>query len=493
MGILLDWRGNYLGKDQVNMTSITPVILAGGQGDRLWPLSRNAFPKQFTEVVGSNSLFQQTVKRLSPNKYFSFREPIVVTNENYRFFVNEQLGALDVGNSQIILEPIGRNTAPAIIASCIAALEKDKDATLLVMPSDHIIDDTESLHQDIQKGCQGLDDGNIVLFGIKPNRPETGFGYLQLGKETVNGIQGLLSFIEKPSLEDARKLVQDNSFLWNSGIFLFKAKDLLSAASAHCPEILRAVTEAVVKARKQENSIYLNKESWSRSASISIDYAVMEKIENLCCIQLSSPWSDLGEWNSVWEHTDKDDNGISAPDGAIVIDCENVLLRSEDKNLKIAAVGLSNVVVTATTDAVLIADRHSTQKVKQVVSDLTAQGSTQASSFRLDRRPWGWYDSLEAYDNFQVKHIHVNPHSAISLQKHRHRSEHWVIVSGIAMVTVNERRETVKTGESVYIPKGAVHRIENLTDKSLVFIEVQCGDYLGEDDIERFEDLYDRS
>ncbi len=475
------------------MISITPVILAGGRGDRLWPLSRDAYPKQFSEVVGPSSLFQQTVTRLSPTKSLSFRAPIIVTNESYRFFVNEQLGELGIGDSKVILEPFGRNTAPAIIASCITALEREKDAILLVMPSDHIIDNAESLQSDVEQGCDGLVDGNIVLFGIKPNRPETGFGYLQLEQETTNGLQRLLSFIEKPSLEDAKKLVIDDSFLWNSGIFLFKAEELLRAASAHCPEILKAVTAAVVNGRKLENEIYLDAESWSKSESISIDYAIMEKIDNLCCIELSSSWSDLGEWNSVWEHAVKDVNGISAPDGAVVIDCENVLLRTEDKNLKIAAVGLSDVVVTATTDAVLIADRNSAQKVKQVVSELTAQGAKQASSFRIDRRPWGWYDSLEVSVNSQVKHIHVNPHSAISLQRHKHRSEHWVIVNGTAVVTINDRRETVKAGEAVYIPKGAVHRIENLSDESLAFIEVQCGDYLGEDDIERFEDLYNRS
>ncbi|UXU74263.1 MULTISPECIES: mannose-1-phosphate guanylyltransferase/mannose-6-phosphate isomerase [unclassified Paracoccus (in: a-proteobacteria)] len=471
--------------------TITPVLLAGGSGTRLWPVSRKSFPKQFAPLIGEESLFQASARRLSGDRYGA---PLVMTNADFRFIVAEQLDQIGVRAAAILIEPAGRNTAPAILAAALHALADDPDAVLLVAPSDHVVPDAEAFGRAVDLGLQAARAGRIVTFGITPTRPETGYGYME-AEGQGQGPLVLKRFVEKPDAETAARMIAQESFLWNAGIFLFQARAMVAAFQAHAPEFLTPVQAALTEARSDLGFLRLAPEPWERLPDLSVDYAVLEHADNLSVVRFSGHWSDLGGWDAVWREAQI---AAPAPRGVVVdaqstaIDCDNVLLRSQDHGIEVVGIGLNNLMVVATDDAVLVAGMDRAQDVRKAVSALKAKGARQAESFLRDHRPWGWFETLALADRFQVKRIVVNPGAALSLQSHFHRSEHWIVVSGTARVTVNDTVTLVTENQSIYVPLGAVHRMENPGKVPMVLIEVQTGAYLGEDDIVRYEDVYAR-
>lgn len=471
--------------------AITPVLLAGGSGTRLWPVSRKSFPKQFAPLVGEESLFQASARRLSGARYGA---PVVMTNADFRFIVAEQLDQIGIDPAAIVIEPAGRNTAPAILAAALAAAERDPDAVLLVAPSDHVVPDAEDFGRAVDLGLAAAAAGRIVTFGITPTRPETGYGYMEAEGEG-QGPLVLKRFVEKPDAENAARMIADGNFLWNAGIFLFAAKTMIAAFREHAPEYLAPVQAALTEARLDLGFLRLAAEPWDRLPDLSIDYAVLEKAGNLSVVRFSGHWSDLGGWDAVWREIQ---NAAPAERGAVTdprstaIDCDNVLLRSQDEGIEVVGIGLRDVMVVATNDAVLVAGMDRAQEVRRAVGALKDKGARQAEMFLRDHRPWGWFETLALADRFQVKRIVVNPGAALSLQSHFHRSEHWIVVSGTARVTVDETVTLVTENQSIYVPLGAVHRMENPGKVPMVLIEVQTGVYLGEDDIVRYEDVYSR-
>ncbi|KRW97597.1 mannose-1-phosphate guanylyltransferase/mannose-6-phosphate isomerase [Paracoccus sp. MKU1] len=471
--------------------TITPVLLAGGSGTRLWPVSRKSFPKQFAPLVGEESLFQASARRLSGPRYGA---PVVMTNADFRFIVAEQLDQIGISPAAILIEPVGRNTAPAILAAALSAAEKDPEAVLLVAPSDHVVPDAEAFGRAVELGLPAAQAGRIVTFGIAPSRPETGYGYMEAEGEGAGPLV-LKRFVEKPDAENAKRMIAQGNFLWNAGIFLFAARSMIDAFKAHAPEYLAPVRAALAEARLDLGFLRLAPEPWDRLPGLSVDYAVLEKADNLSVVRFSGHWSDLGGWDAVWHEAQRDE---PAERGAVVdahstaIDCDNVLLRAEDERMEVVGIGLRDVMVVATDDAVLVAGMDRAQEVREAVNALKAKGARQAEIFLRDHRPWGWFETLALADRFQVKRIVVNPGGALSLQSHFHRSEHWIVVSGTARVTVNDTVTLVTENQSIYVPLGAVHRMENPGKVPMVLIEVQTGAYLGEDDIVRYEDVYSR-
>ena len=471
---------------------ISPVILCGGSGTRLWPLSRKSYPKQFVPLLGDLTLFQASAQRLSGPQ---FRAPLVLTNADFRFIVGEQLAAIGIAPDAVLIEPSGRNTAPAVLAAALWQAAQDADALLLVAPSDHAVPDPAAFRQAVAAGVDAAQAGQLVTFGIKPTHPETGYGYLELdgdpGDFAPRAI-GLRRFVEKPDAATAAAMLAQGTYLWNAGIFLFRAGAIIDAFRAHAPELFAPVAAAIEKGAPDLGFYRLDPESWAEAEDISIDYAVMEKADNLTVIPFAAGWSDLGGWDAVWRETGPDARGVATSGRATAIDCDNTLLRSEEDGLEIVGLGLDNIIAVAMPDAVLVADASRAQDVKTVVAALKAKGRKQAESFPKDHRPWGWFESLVIGDRFQVKRIHVHPGAALSLQSHHHRSEHWIVVEGTAKVTVDDEVSLVSENQSVYIPLGAVHRMENPGKLPVVLIEVQTGSYLGEDDIIRYEDIYAR-
>jgi mannose-1-phosphate guanylyltransferase / mannose-6-phosphate isomerase len=480
---------------EINMKNIHPVLLAGGTGARLWPLSRKSYPKQFSKLIGEKTLFQRSAKRLTSSDVVNFASHVTLTNSDFRFIVGEQLQEVGIDPGPIVIEPEGKNTAAAILAASIFVHHKDKDAVLLVAPSDHIMPNTNYFHEVISVGLSHVDNGKIVTFGIKPMHAETGYGYLELSSHNLDrhGTSDVIKFVEKPDLAKAKKMLSSVNFLWNSGIFLFSAKDMIEAFKAFAPNTLELVSKAVQNSFTDLGFLRLEKEAWSKLDDISIDYAIMEKAQNIVAIPYLSKWSDLGGWNAVWSESDRDELGNVTSKSAHAIECSNSLLRSESDNLQVVGLGLDNIMAIATPDAVLVAHKARAQDVKKVVDFLKDQKIMQAEIFPKDHRPWGWFESLVISDRFQVKRISVKPSAALSLQSHNHRSEHWIVVKGIAKVTIDDDKQILNEGESVYVPLGATHRLENPGKLPMVLIEVQIGNYLGEDDIVRYEDLYSRS
>lgn len=472
------------------MSQITPVILAGGSGTRLWPLSRKSYPKQFTELLGPETLFQAAAKRLSGAGYAA---PMVLTGADFRFIVTEQLLSAGIDPGAVIIEPEGRNTAPAVLAAALLAVQKDEAAVLLVAPSDHVIPDTAAFQAAAQAGLADVAKGRMVTFGITPDRPETGYGYLELASApTGQGPVPLARFVEKPSASRAQEMLDAGHYLWNAGIFLFAARDMITAFEAHAPALIAPVSAALDAAETDLGFLRLAPESWAKAENVSIDYAVMEKSTNLSVVPYSAGWSDLGSWVAVQEKMEPDAAGVATSGPVTAIDCANTLLRAESDTQELVAIGVQNLTVIAMRDAVLVADASRTQDVKLAVSALKAKGAKQAESFERDHRPWGSFETLALADRFQVKRILVKPGAALSLQSHHHRSEHWIVVHGTAKVTVDDVVKLVSENESVYIPLGAKHRMENPGKVPMVLIEVQTGSYLGEDDIIRYEDIYAR-
>jgi len=476
----------------MNASTVTihPLILAGGSGTRLWPLSRKSYPKQFSPLIGETSLFQQSLARLSGSGYGA---PVVVTGSDFRFIVTEQMMSAGCEPGTVLIEPDGRNTAPAVLAAALHLNAADPDALILVAPSDHIIPDADAFREAVSQGAQAAQNGQIVTFGIRPTAPEIGYGWLELEQGETTGAQPLVRFVEKPDTATATAMLNAGHYLWNAGLFLFSARTILDAFTAHAPDLLPPVQAAVSKAKPDLGFLRLDPEAWADAPDISIDYAVMEKASNLTVVPFEGRWSDLGSWKAVAAEMGADGNGNALSGPATAVDCKNTLIRAEDSAQEVVGLNLDNITVVAMRDAVLVMNMDSAQDVKLAVNALKEKGAPQATTFPRCHRPWGWYETLSLGPRFQVKRIMVHPGAALSLQSHVHRSEHWTVVEGSAMVTIGEERKLIGENQSVYIPLGAVHRLENPGKVDLHLIEVQSGPYLGEDDIIRYEDVYART
>ena len=471
--------------------AIYPVIICGGSGKRLWPVSRGAYPKQFVQLLGSKSLFQNAASRFSGD---GFEAPLILTDDSYRFIVTDQLNEYNVHTEAIIIEPNRRDTGPAILAAALWLDNQTADRLMLVMPSDHSIPEPAELGRVVKIATDEAKNGSIVTFGIQPTRPETGYGWLEvldLGNER-NLVKSIAKFIEKPNQEQANLLLADGNHLWNSGIFLTSAKTLLSAFATHAPDLLNHAAEAVFNSKKDLGFVRLDESAWSKLRSISIDYAIMEFATNLKVVQLASSWNDLGSWNAVWNEVEKDNQGVSTSGPVLAVDCKDSYLRSEKSSQQLVAIGCENMVAVTMPDAVLIADKNKVQEIKPAVERLIVEGVAQAEKFIIDRRPWGQFESLAMGKKFQVKKITVYSGGRLSLQSHRFRAEHWIVVQGTATVTIGDEVRRLEENQSIYVPLGMKHRLENAGEDPLVLIEVQTGTYFGEDDIVRYDDAYAR-
>jgi mannose-1-phosphate guanylyltransferase/mannose-6-phosphate isomerase len=477
------------------MPGIYPVLLCGGSGTRLWPVSRKSFPKQFVPLAGQGTLFQAAASRMLGAAGVVC--PVVITNSDFRFIVSEQLAAEGITPSAILIEPSARNTGPAILAAAVHLAAAAPDALMLVMPTDHSIPDVDAFRAAIMAGVPRAEAGMIVTFGVRPDRPETGYGWIELKSTPKDGEpQPVLRFVEKPPLDKAEAMLAEGRYLWNAGIFLMSASTLIAGFAAHAADLVKPVTEAVEGARMDLDFLRLAAGPWAEAREISVDFAVMEKAANIEVVPLGTAWSDLGDWNAVWRENGGERPGRSGTvtQGPVTaIDCVGSLLRSEVEGQHVVGIGLENLVVVAMPDAVLVADRTRAQEVKGAVATLKARSVRQAEVFPRDHRPWGWFETLALADRFQVKRIVVKPGAALSLQSHIHRAEHWIVVSGTAQVTVGDEVKLLSENQSVYVPLGAVHRLANPGKVPVVLIEVQTGAYLGEDDIIRYEDIYARS
>jgi mannose-1-phosphate guanylyltransferase/mannose-6-phosphate isomerase len=472
---------------------IHPILLCGGSGTRLWPLSRKSYPKQFVKLVGDESLFQYSARGLSGA---CFTAPLVVTGSDFRFVVVEQLAALEIAPQDILIEPSARNTAAAICAAAVALDAKFGDCLMLVAPSDHVIPDAERFRAVVTAAASTARDGKLVTFGIRPDRAETGYGWLELAAKPSSDflpvVQPLVSFVEKPNAEKAQKLFEGGMHLWNAGIFLFSTKTILDAFVQHAPSALEKVRSAYEGAETDLGFTRLAPNPWAELDDISIDYAVMERAANLSVMPYGGPWSDLGDWQAVWREGNADSKGVVVNGPSTAIDCKNTLLHATSENQELVAIGLEDIIAVAMPDAVLVAHKDRAQEVKAAVALLKSKGVAQAETLPRDYRPWGWYEILVLGPRFQVKRIVVNPGASLSLQSHHHRSEHWIVVEGTAKVTIGGEVKLLSENQSVYIPLGAVHRMENPGKLPLTLIEVQTGSYFGEDDIVRYEDVYAR-
>lgn len=467
---------------------MVPVIMAGGSGTRMWPLSRQLFPKQFLRLCGDNSMLQDTIYRLEGLMY---RPPLIICNEEHRFSVAEQLRSGGIQSSGIILEPVGKNTAPAIALAAFHAISQGQDPLLLVLAADHVIKDPAAFRQSVALAVPCACQGKLVTFGIVPNSPETGYGYIKRGEALGEGSFLVSRFVEKPDRATAESYITSGDYLWNSGMFLFKASQYLAELEVHCPEIYSACHKAVSQAKTDIDFIRIDAAAFAASPEDSIDYAVMEKTDNAVVVPMDCQWSDVGSWSALWEVSEKDVNGNAIHGDVINLGSRNSYFHSEEK--LIAAIGVDDLVIVDTKDATLVAKKSDVQLVKKVVEQLKAEGRSQWQHHREVYRPWGKYDSVDNGERFQVKRITVKPGAKLSVQMHHHRAEHWVVVSGTAKVTIDGNDQYLTENESVYIPIAAVHALENPGKVPLELIEVQSGSYLGEDDIVRFEDKYGRA
>ncbi|HEL3813762.1 TPA: mannose-1-phosphate guanylyltransferase/mannose-6-phosphate isomerase [Stenotrophomonas maltophilia] len=467
------------------MLPIVPVILSGGSGTRLWPLSREAYPKQFLPLVGDDTMLQATWKRVAA---IAGKAPIVVANQEHRFMAAEQLRECNVQPQALILEPVGRNTAPAIAIAALQVLAGNDDALLLVLPSDHVVRNEKAFHAAVVQAAVAADAGKLVTFGIVPTAPETGYGYIKAA--AGEGARGVERFVEKPDLATAEGYVASGEYFWNSGMFLFKASRYLQELEKLQPAILAACREALAKAARDSDFVRLDADAFAASPSDSIDYAVMEKTGDAAVVALDAGWNDVGSWSALWDVSDKDADGNACHGDVIALDCRNSYAYG---NRLIAMVGLEDVVVVETDDAVFVGHKDRVQDVKAIVGQIKRDGRSEAAAHRKVYRPWGAYDSIDNGARFQVKRITVKPGATLSLQMHHHRAEHWIVVSGTAEVTRGDDVILLTENQSTYIPLGVTHRLKNPGKLPLELIEVQSGSYLGEDDIVRFEDQYGRA
>jgi mannose-1-phosphate guanylyltransferase/mannose-6-phosphate isomerase len=467
---------------------IVPVILSGGSGTRLWPLSRKEYPKQYLPLAGDNTMLQETILRLSGLD--NLADPIIVCNADHRFLVAEQCQQIDIKNPTILLEPVGRNTAPAIAAAALQSLKTSDDTVLLVLSADHVIQDVDAFHKAIDIASQQAQEGKLATFGIVPTDANIGYGYIKSSKNNADGAYKVEEFVEKPDLKTAELYLELGSYLWNSGMFIFKADTLIDELTTHSPDIVKAMSSAVKDATQDLDFIRLEEQSFALSPGDSIDYVLMEKSNNVVVVPLDAGWSDVGSWSTLYDIGVKDSSGNVLKGDVIAKDTTNTYIYASHH--MITTVGVDNLVVIDTPDATFIASQDKAHEVKSVVESLQKKGRDEAHSNRKVYRPWGWYDSIESGEYFQVKRLHVKPGAKLSLQMHHKRAEHWVVVSGTATVTNGEQIFNLNKGESTYIPLGVTHGLENSTNKPLEIIEVQSGTYLGEDDIVRFEDMYGR-
>lgn len=469
---------------------LIPLILSGGSGTRLWPVSRKNLPKQFLALAGTRTLFQQTIART--RQLPGVAAPIVVASEDHRFLAADQLLEAGIEGADIVLEPLARNTAPAIALGALQALQRDPDALLLVLPADHLIGDTAAFVEAVTRAMPLAAQGWLVTFGIRPDRPDTGFGYIRRTDAIDDHGFRVGQFVEKPDLATATSYLADGGYDWNSGMFLFKASRYLDELEQHAPDMLGAVRDAHAKASTDLDFVRIDRDAFARVPENSIDYAVMEKTQRAAVIPVSCAWSDIGSWSALWLTGDKDADGNLREGDTMAVDSRNSLLRSHDRHL-LATVGIDDLIVVTTPDATLVAHRDAAQDVKKIVEQLKAAGRSEHALHRVVYRPWGNYDSLEAGERFQVKRIVVKPGASLSLQKHHHRAEHWIVVSGTAEVTCDDNVFLLSENQSTYIPLGSKHRLRNPGKVALELIEVQSGSYLGEDDIVRFDDVYGRA
>ncbi|QTR55326.1 mannose-1-phosphate guanylyltransferase/mannose-6-phosphate isomerase [Thiothrix unzii] len=473
------------------INQLIPVILSGGSGTRLWPLSRKHRPKQFLPVVDEFTLFQSTILRLQG--ITELEAPVVVCNEEHRFMVAEQLRECDLPHQGILLEPIGRNTAPAIALAAFHICAQHRDANLLVLPADHVIRDTLALHHAIGVAQQAANDGFLVTFGIVPNKPETGYGYIQQG-ETINTYRGsthrVAAFVEKPDITTAEHYLASGEYLWNSGMFLFRASRFLEELARWQPEVLGACQQALLKDAHDLDFIRVCPDAFATCPNISVDYAVMEKTMDAVVVPLDAGWNDVGAWSAVWEDGKQDQDGNVLRGDALIHNAHNNLVHTEHR--LVALVGVDDLVVIDTKDATLVARRDQVQDVKKIVDQLNVKNRPEATLHREVNRPWGSYDSIDSGHRFQVKRIVVKPGERLSLQMHYHRAEHWIVVKGTAEVHCGEKTLLLTENQSTYIPLGETHQLVNPGKVPLEIIEVQSGSYLGEDDIVRFSDQYGR-
>jgi len=465
---------------------ITPVILSGGSGTRLWPLSRKLHPKQFINLVNDTTLFQDTILRLPTN----VADPLVICNEEHRFLAAEQLRQIDRESNGIILEPIGKNTAPAIALAALKFINNGKDPLLLVLSADHLIQNIDAFHKSIEVAEKLAENNKLVTFGIVPDKAETGYGYIKADIDNTADYYNIQSFTEKPNQEDAQKYLDSGNYLWNSGMFMFKASIYLQELEKFEPEILTSCKKSCQTEYKDKDFIRLNNDEFRQCPEQSVDYAVMEYTKDGVVVPLDANWSDIGSWGALWDAKNKDKNGNVSEGDVILDDVKNTYTYSS--NRLVSVIGISDLVIVDTQDALLVADKKYSQNIKNIVNQLKKSNRSEADNHRKVFRPWGYYDSIDADNGFQVKRILVNPGAKLSLQKHGHRAEHWVVVKGVAKVTCGDKIFLLKENQSTYIPKGTIHRLENQEEIPLEIIEIQTGDYLGEDDIIRLEDDYQR-
>lgn len=466
-----------------------PIIMAGGSGSRLWPLSRQAYPKQFLNLHGDYTMLQDTLARLNNLNHNS---PVVICNEEHRFTVAEQLRLQGHTDSDIILEPVGRNTAPAVALAAFRTMAQNSDATLLVLPADHVIKNSQAFVEAVESALPLTEIQRLVTFGIVPTAPETGYGYIKQGKPIANCSSFYVErFVEKPDLGTAQKYITKGSYLWNSGMFLFKASDYLNELKQYRPDIYEACEKASQNTSTDLDFIRVDKNAFEACPDESIDYAVMEKTSKAAVVPLNCGWSDVGSWSALWDIAEKDDKNNASKGDVMTVDTSNSYLHSTEK--LIAAVGLKNVIVVETKDAVLVADKDKVQDVKSIVNTIKSQNRAEWQDHREVHRPWGKYDSIDNGGRFQVKRITVKPGAKLSIQMHYHRAEHWIVVSGTAKVRNGDKEILLTENQSTYIPVGAIHSLENPGKVPLELIEVQSGTYLGEDDIVRFDDKYGRT
>jgi len=466
---------------------IVPVILSGGSGTRLWPLSRKLHPKQFIDLINDTTLFQDTILRLPKG----VANPLIICNEDHRFLAAEQLRQIDKKSNGIILEPIGRNTAPAIALAALKFINNGENPLLLVLSADHLIKDINAFHQAINIAEKLAEKNKLVTFGIVPDKAETGYGYIKADIDGMTDYYSIQSFTEKPKQEDAQKYLDSGNCLWNSGMFMFKASTYLQELEKFEPEILASCKKSCQTEYKDKDFIRLNNDEFYQCPEQSVDYAVMECTKDGVVVPLDANWNDIGSWDALWDAKNKDKNGNVSEGDVILDEVKNTYTYSS--NRLVSAIGVSDLVIIDTQDALLVADKKYSQNIKNIVNQLKKSGRSEADNHRKVFRPWGYYDSIDADDGFQVKRILVNPGAKLSLQKHAHRAEHWVVVKGVAKVTCGDKTFSLKENQSTYIPKGKVHRLENTEKTDLEIIEIQTGDYLGEDDIIRLEDDYQRN
>lgn len=466
---------------------IIATILCGGNGQRLWPLSRQQRPKQFLTVIGEETLLQQTVRRVENLA----SEILLVTGQDHQFLALNQIKGITSLKNTILLEPSPKNTAPSIMIAAAKAIVSDPDAVLLVTPSDHFIPDSDRFSNLMKYALNKLDDNEIICFGVKPKFPATGYGYINIGDD-ADGILNVAGFVEKPSEEDAKVYMQSGEYLWNTGVFIMYARHILNLAEALEPEMKALVISACKGGQQRENVFTLKEDDWDKIRNISFDFAFMEHAENIKCVSFDAEWSDLGDWNALVEINKQPVESNLLMGKSHQLDSKGTALWNVSDDQELIAIGLENILVVNTSDAILVADRGQVQNVKSAIQLLKESNVKQHVSFDFEERPWGWFKTIASGKKFHTKLLHVFPKGVLSLQSHKHRSEHWVVVHGTATVLLNGEEKTLHSNQSIYICAGDKHQIKNLTDEPLEIIEVQTGNYFGEDDIVRYSDIYGR-